>query len=180
MKKLVVGLLLVLSIYIGISAQSYIETFQWGLSGDVPLSYDWDQDGKTDIIIFRPSNGLWKALLSTLDFHPGYGVTLNANNPWGLPGDIPFMLDINNDLRTDLVIFRPSNGTWYILCGNAAFGWVYSVTVQWGLNGDIPIIGDYNGDGRKDLTVFRPSNGTWYVNHGFASISGTTSWFNAN
>ncbi|MDQ6928074.1 MAG: right-handed parallel beta-helix repeat-containing protein, partial [Actinomycetota bacterium] len=62
--------------------------------------------------------------------------------------------DFNADGNTDVSVFRPSNGTWYVKGG---------ATVNWGTNGDIAVPGDYNGDGTTDLAVFRPSDGIWYV-----------------
>ncbi len=68
--------------------------------------------------------------------------------------------DFNGDGQTDLSVFRPSNGQWYI---TSVGGPVIVNGQQWGLPGDIPIPADYNGDGKTDMAVFRPSNGQWYV-----------------
>lgn len=67
--------------------------------------------------------------------------------------------DFDGDNRTDLIVFRPANGTWYIRqsANNVANN------IQFGQSGDIPVPGDYDGDGRMDAAVFRPSNSTWYI-----------------
>ena len=79
---------------------------------------------------------------------------LTAKQQQGLIGYTELPGDFNGDGRSDLAVWRPSNGTWYIR-GQAP--------VQYGMAGDIPVPGDFNGDGRSDLAVWRPSNGTWYI-----------------
>lgn len=58
------------------------------------------------------------------------------------------------------IVFRPSNGTWYV--SRTATNPSPS-TQQWGYPGDIPVPGDYDGDGKPDFAIWRPSTGTWWV-----------------
>lgn len=75
--------------------------------------------------------------------------------------------DFDGDGVSDLSVFRPSNGTWFILnSGSNTLS-----TIPFGLNGDIPIDGDFDGDQRADACIYRPSNGVWFF---LRSSNGTT------
>lgn len=115
---------------------------------------DFDGDGKTDVSVFRPSDGNWYIDQSTAGF---------TGIHWGNSGDTLIPGDFDSDGKTDTAIFRPSavagEADFHILNSN---GFVYTA-VSWGSPGDVPIVGDFEGDGRDDTAVFRPSDGTWYV-----------------
>ena len=83
---------------------------------------------------------------------------------------MPRAADYDGDGLTDIAVFRPSTGVWYVSRSSGG-----ATSVSWGAPGDIPSSGDFDGDTRADLVVFRPSTGTWYVQR---SGGGTTtlSW----
>jgi hypothetical protein len=67
--------------------------------------------------------------------------------------------DFDGDGKTDVSVWRPDTGVWYIANSSNA-----SYTIQgFGLSTDILAPGDFDGDGKTDLAVFRPSDGVWHV-----------------
>lgn len=62
--------------------------------------------------------------------------------------------DFDGNLTSDVAIWRPNNGIWYIRNISAQ---------QWGAEGDIPVNGRYNSDAVVDLAVWRPTEGIWYI-----------------
>jgi thermitase len=70
--------------------------------------------------------------------------------------------DFDADGKSDLTVWRPVNGMFYISPSNSDYKQEATLAYQLGLYGDIPKIGDFDGDKKADLAVYRPANGTWY------------------
>ena len=67
--------------------------------------------------------------------------------------------DFDGDGKTDLSVFRPGTGAWYIRQSlNGAFR-AHSL----GSSSERIVPGDYDGDGKTDVAVFQPADGTWRV-----------------
>ena len=117
------------------------------VNDDEPIANDYDLDGKTDLVVFRPGDRTWYTQFSS-------NGTFNGIQ-YGLADDVPVSGDYSGDGRTDIAVWRPSDGVWYVR--------VAGRTQQFGALGDIPVHGDYDNDGRIDLAVFRPSDAVWYI-----------------
>lgn len=115
---------------------------------------DFDGDGKSDVSVFRPSDGYWYLQRSTAGF---------SAIQWGLGTDKLVPADYDGDGKTDTAVARVNAG------GTALVFYIFNSlnstvsAVQWGAPTDVPQVGDYDNDGKADVAVFRPSNGTWYI-----------------
>lgn len=114
-------------------------------ASDAP--FDFDGDGRSDISVFRPSNGVWYLSRTTSGF---------TAFQFGLNGDKPVSADYDGDGKADAAVYR--SGVWYRLRSTTNT----MDAVSFGLAGDLPSPADFDGDGKADAAVFRPSSGTWY------------------
>jgi hypothetical protein len=79
--------------------------------------------------------------------------------------------DFDGDGSSDVAIYRPAAGMWYVLksAANFAGGAGYA----WGADSDVPVPADYDGDGRTDVAVYRPSTAHWFI---LKSTSDYSTW----
>jgi Tol biopolymer transport system component len=113
-------------------------------------TFDFDGDGRSDISVFRPSEGIWYLLRSTSGF---------SGLQWGFSTDVLVPGDYDGDLKTDVAVWRPTDSKFYVLNS-------FNNTVlvdDFGIAGDIPTGGDWDGDGKADVAVYRGgAEGTFY------------------
>ncbi len=83
--------------------------------------------------------------------------------------------DIDGDSKSDLIVWRPNNGMFYILTSSSGFDFMAHKEFQLGLAGDMPKVADFDGDKKADLAVWRPSTGTWFFRTSGSGYSVITS-----
>jgi hypothetical protein len=125
---------------------------------DVPVPGDWNHDGRTDFVLWWPSDGSWHVKYSyTGGFLLDETVLPSIVGP--SRGDYPVPADYDGDGYIDVAIWRSLDGTWYGRYSST--GGFFAR--QWGALGDLPVPADYDGDGKIDLGVYRQSTATWWV-----------------
>jgi PKD repeat protein len=137
--------------------------YNFGISTDLPVSGDWNNDGITEIGVFRPStqsfyldfngNGIWN------------GTAIDRAYNFGISTDLPVSGDWNNDGITEIGVFRPSTQSFYLdFNGNGIWnGTAIDRAYNFGISTDLPISGDWNNDGITEIGVFRPSTQSFYL-----------------
>jgi hypothetical protein len=140
--------------------------YNFGISGDLPVSGDWNSDGRSEIGVFRNSTKMFY-----LDY--------NANGVWNgsvvdrqynfssISGDLPISGDWNSDGISEIGVFRNSTKLFYLdYNGNGVWnGSVVDRQYAFGLSGDLPISGDWNNNGKSEIGVYRNSTKLFYLDY---------------
>lgn len=141
------------------SAPDVVQDFPFklvGTSSSVPTATsraDFDGDGKTDVAVYRPSEGNWYRQTS------GGFVAVH----WGIETDVLAPADYDDDGMADVAIFRANDtegaADFYILNSSDSTLKGYA----WGSTGDVPTVGDFDGDGKADVAIYRSSESNFYI-----------------
>ena len=114
--------------------------------------FDFDGDGRSDLSVFRPTEGNWFIQQSNNGFTGlQFGVATDKLTP----------VDFDGDGKTDVAVWRENSA-------NPGFSYFYIFNSadntfrgeQFGKPGDDPsIVGDFDGDGKADPAVYRNATG---------------------
>ena len=138
----------------------------FGQSTDLPTVGQWTTTAVDSIGVFRRSEKKWyldKNRNKTLD---GCGTDECLSFNVYANGDIPVTGDWTGSGTSQLGLFRPSTGEWF-LSRNSNRSWngckKDTCITHFGDPGDLPVIGDWNGTGISKIGVFRPATGEWFL-----------------
>lgn len=149
----------------------------FGQQTDLPVVGQWTTTFGDSIGVFRRSEKKWhldknrNGVLEEcrIDECPSFSIYVD--------GDIPVAGDWTGSGTTQLGLFRPSTGEWF-LNRNGKRSWdgcrKDTCITNFGEAGDVPVIGDWNGTGISKVGVFRPATGEWFLD-----LNGNGIWDNA-
>lgn len=164
-----------------------ISTVVFGTAGDLPVTGDFDGDGRGDIAIRRPSENHWYiANSSGIDRYSGNTDGISAINFGNDSDDLPVSGDFDGDGITDLAILIPSTQTWMV---KNSSGTNYNSEQEDGIQRvqlvpdpvfhlgsnytsarDKPIVLDFDDDGVDDFVVNVNNPLSWLFQDGFVRV----------
>jgi hypothetical protein len=139
---------------------------------------DFDDDGRADPAVFRPSNGTWYVLPSAQNYNYAAALSYQWGHPahFGFPGDTAVPGDFDGDKKAELAAYDPSAGYWrirhssngYSLATQGLFRWPQAFHAP----ENRPLLADFSGDGKSDFVIYRPSVGRWHILFASRSVPG--------
>lgn len=149
---------------------TWLTAFGDGVGSYQPIVGVFSPGSLSDIGLYCLSSGNWYTALNYQTYFQRSGT-----NPWitgfgeGAGTYQQKAGFYNGDSYSDICIFRPSTGYWYVGM-NIGDAFQRSATNPWitdwgtGSSGDyVPLTGYFNNDGYTDAVLYQPSTGNWFV-----------------
>ena len=124
-----------------------------------------------------PRHGIWASVIGNKIYLAGGGIVqgLGATNINEVFTVANVTGDFDGDGKTDISVFRPASGDWYLNQSSSGFS-----VLHWGISTDQLAPGDYDGDGKTDVAVFRatsdPSQPDFYILNSSSFTMSGYSW----
>jgi hypothetical protein len=134
-----------------------VQSFAYGIAGDVPVVGDWDGDGYAGIGVRRGNVWLLRNAVNT-----GFA---DEEFPFGLTTDVPVVGDWNGDGIDSVGVYR--DGEWFLRNANSAGA--PDITFTFGGPDTIPVVGDWNGDGIDGVGYYDPATGEWNLRNALST-----------
>ncbi len=110
---------------------------------------DLDQAGGNSSITYDSTS-------LSANFPTGGRLTPGAPNVGEATRVFSKQFDFDGDNKSDISVYRPGNGVWYLLNSTAGFS-----AAHFGISTDKIVPADYDGDGKADIAIWR--DGVWYL-----------------
>ena len=128
-----------------------------GQQGDLPVTGDWNGDGRTDIGIFRNGTFILGVLVSLRNCLSGTcvsttGVVLQPSITFGQAGDLPVAGDWDGDGRDTFGVFVPGSPGTFILTDD-----LVKPQIVFPFTGGLPLAGNWTGGDTDLVGVFKGS-----------------------
>jgi hypothetical protein len=122
-------------------------SFGTGLDGAMPVAGDWNGTGTTSIGVYDPGTGTWYLDMNGNDAWDGTPTDATYTFGAGMTGAIPVTGDWKGTGKTNIGIFDPSTGNWYLdMNGDGMWDGTTTDTMYTfgtGLKGAVPISGKW-------------------------------------
>ena len=140
--------------------------FQYGQQGDLPVTGDWDGNGKDSVGIFRPGG---------TDARPSFHLSNNLSSgasdyafASAAATDLPLAGDWNGDNKDTTGFYRPSDGTFHLGDTLAEGPSTYAFGFGPKNAGVIPLAGDWDGDGKDSVGYYDPRDSSFHLTNALA------------
>ena len=126
----------------------------FALSGETPLTGDFNGDGRDDIVTF--THGSLADVHVALSTGSAFAGATKWHDWFSLDGEVPAVGDVNGDGRDDIITFTRNNLADVYVALSTGSG--FAASAKWheffGVAGESPGVADVNGDGRDDIVTF--------------------------
>ncbi len=115
---------------------------------------DYTGAGNSDPAVFRRTN------TTTAQWFVDGSSVINGRSFGSGSLDVPLAADFTGDGKTDLAVYRPSTGQWFV--EESTTNYTGQLLATFGGPNDIPVPANYNGTGKAVVAVYRPTTGQWF------------------